>query len=96
MKAHPEPPALCPVCGTSVPRTASACPGCGADERTGWSEDATAGDGLNLPDEEFDYDAFVAREFHGRDRRSSRNTAWGVVAVVALLAFLVFICRAFF
>ena len=48
------PPVECPVCGEVVPRTARACPGCGADERSGWNEEATRYDGLDLPDEAAD------------------------------------------
>ena len=42
-------PEVCPNCGAAVPRKAKACPGCGADETTGWSEAAYA-DNLDLPD----------------------------------------------
>lgn len=48
------PPDHCPVCGESVPGTAKACPGCGADERTGWNEEATRYDGLDLPGDDRD------------------------------------------
>jgi predicted nucleic acid-binding Zn ribbon protein len=48
------PPTECPVCGDAVPRGAKSCPGCGADERTGWNEYTTRYDGLDLPDEAFD------------------------------------------
>lgn len=51
MSAHVPAPEQCPVCGASVPRAARACPECGADERSGWNEDATRYDGLDLPDE---------------------------------------------
>lgn len=47
------PPTECPVCGETVPRGAKACPGCGADERSGWNDDDTRYDGLDLPDEAF-------------------------------------------
>ena len=47
-------PDSCPVCGEPVPRGAKACPHCGADERSGWNEDATRYDGLDLPDEAFE------------------------------------------
>ena len=48
-----NPPAECPVCGADVPPHARACPACGADERTGWDEEASAYDGLDLPDSAF-------------------------------------------
>ena len=51
-------PEVCPVCGEDVPRGMAACPECGADDRSGWREGAAAADGLDLPDEEFDYDKF--------------------------------------
>ena len=57
-------PDICPNCGAEVPPGAKACPECGSDERTGWSEKAGY-DNLNLPDEDFDYDDFVKREFNG-------------------------------
>lgn len=40
----------CPVCGQEVRGDALACPGCGSDDETGWSED-TEYDGVDLPDE---------------------------------------------
>ncbi|MGB0766772.1 MAG: hypothetical protein ACPGYV_03580 [Phycisphaeraceae bacterium] len=42
----------CPICGEVVRARALACPGCGADDETGWSEDAEY-DGVDLPDEAF-------------------------------------------
>ena len=45
-----KPPANCPVCGEEVSPNAKACHGCGADERSGWKEDAHLYDGLDLPD----------------------------------------------
>ena len=39
----------CPNCGEPVPAGALACPACGADHETGWSED-TVYDDLDLPD----------------------------------------------
>ena len=81
---------ICPNCGASVPPRARACPDCGADETTGWSSAARYG-GLDLPDETFDYDEFVQREFGGKPRRvtpSGVHPFWWVVAVLALAAFL--------
>ena len=78
--------AVCPVCGADVPPNAKSCPECGACEKSGWSDDA-ADDGLGLPDENFDYDHFVADEFGGGVRKSGMERFWWFAAVVVLLAF---------
>src|SRR6476660_7035018 len=77
-------PEICPNCGAEVPPKAKACPECGSDEHTGWSEAALSG-GLDLPDEEFDYNDFVKREF-GRKSPMPRGVHWfwWVVAIVVL------------
>jgi hypothetical protein len=79
-------PETCPNCGADVPPKAKACPECGSDESTGWSDDAHA-HSLDLPDENFDYDEFVQREF-SKPKRSKRQTFWWVVAVILLLLML--------
>ena len=79
-------PETCPNCGADVPRNAKACPDCGSDESTGWSENAHA-QSLDLPDEEFNYDEFVQREF-GKAKRSPRQIFWWVVAVILLVLML--------
>ena len=86
-------PEICPNCGAEVPRKARACPECGANEATGWSEDARAS-GLDLPDESFDYDDFVKREF-GEKSPVPRGVAWywWVVALALAVAFIVFWLR---
>jgi hypothetical protein len=53
----------CPVCGEDVPAKAKACPHCGACEKSGWNEEASGADGLDLPDNDFDYEKFTAEEF---------------------------------
>lgn len=80
----PAPP-VCPVCGAEVPEKARACPDCGADHQTGWNEEAAAGDGLDLPDQEFDYDAFVKREFGGVRKPASAKQVWLVALSVAVI-----------
>jgi hypothetical protein len=83
-------PQVCPCCGAEVPRTAKACPECGADEKTGWSEAGGTGD-LDLPDENFDYEDFVKREFGGGKKSPVPHGIhwfWWVVAVIVLIAFL--------
>jgi hypothetical protein len=72
---------ICPVCGESVPGNSKSCPECGACEKTGWSADA-ASDGLDLPDDDFDYDSFVAREFGGKEKTSRKKQFWRFAAVV--------------
>jgi len=46
------PPDECANCGAPIPRSARACPECGADERSGWREPDPY-DGLNLPAEAY-------------------------------------------
>ncbi len=83
---------VCPNCGAEVPANAKACPECGSDEQTGWSEQAQSS-GLDLPDEQFDYDDYVKREF-GAKTPVPRGVHWfwwlvGIAVLVAcLLLFL--------
>jgi hypothetical protein len=82
------PPEICPNCGAEVPPQAKACPECGADEETGWSEAART-DGLDLPDDNFDYDDFVKREFGSPNPvPRSIHWFWWVVGLLALGAFV--------
>jgi predicted nucleic acid-binding Zn ribbon protein len=79
---------ICPVCGATVPAKAKACPECGADEKTGWS-DQTVYDGTGIEDpDEFDYDEFVRREFGAGQRRSRRAWLWWITAAVILALIL--------
>lgn len=84
------PPEICPQCGAEVPRKALACPECGSDYETGWSEEATA-QRLDLPDDNFDYDEFVKKEF-GEEKKEIRPRGipmiWWIVAIALLLALL--------
>ena len=84
------PPEICPNCGAEVPPAARACPGCGADEQTGWSEDAHVG-ALDLPDDSFNYDQFVEEEF-GKKKivRRGLHWFWWLVAV-AILGWLLYV-----
>ena len=82
------PPEVCHLCGAEVPRNAKACPECGSDELTGWSEHAAAGD-LGLPDEEFDYERFVGEEFGKPGARAhGLRWLWWVVALGIVAALL--------
>ncbi len=87
-------PSECPVCGHAVPRKALACPNCGADERSGWNEDDTRYDGLDLPDSAYDDEAdgnpFTAssRSRRPAPRRSGPHPFWWIVALVLVLLFV--------
>jgi hypothetical protein len=77
-----------------LPPNARACPECGADEATGWSDRAQA-QRLGLPDDDFDYDEFVKGEFGEGQRRTADRLkppgmrwVWWVVAVLLLLGFV--------
>jgi hypothetical protein len=64
-----------------VPAGALACPECGADDQTGWSED-TAYDDLDLP----------ARAGEEPPRLSSRKQRfWRGVAIVVIMVILVLV-----
>jgi uncharacterized membrane protein YvbJ len=83
-------PEECPNCGAEVPPNAKACPECGSDESTGWSDSAHA-DHLGIPDENFDYDKFVEEEFgDGKSKGSGLKIFWGIVIgiiVILLVAY---------
>jgi hypothetical protein len=84
---HFKPPGNCPVCHEHVPRKALACPSCGACGRSGWNLGDAVYDGVDLPNESFDYDAFLAQEFGGKRavKQSAKQWWWWI----ALLMFLV-------
>jgi hypothetical protein len=82
-------PQSCPNCGAEVPPNAKACPECGSDETTGWSENARIG-GLNLPDENFDYNECIQREF-GKKKSApvpGMKMFWWFAALLTTLAML--------
>jgi hypothetical protein len=80
----------CPHCGEEIARKAKACPYCGSDESTGWSE-GTYLDGIDLSDDE-SYKEAHANEF-GSDVQWWRQRLWIVVTAVVILA--IFIAGAF-
>ncbi len=86
-------PETCPNCGAIVPRKAKACPECGADEKTGWSDSASA-DRLGIPDESFDYERFVAEEFDTRSPKPRGvHWVWWLTALLLVVLFLFFWSR---
>jgi len=78
-------PFVCPICGKRVPPNAKACPSCGACDKTGWNEDATAADGLDLRDEDFDYEKFKQEEFGTPRKSGGMKWVWWITALILLL-----------
>lgn len=78
-------PEVCPVCGEDVPRNALACPECGADERSGWREDAASYDGVDLPDD-FDDDGYVREEFGTPIKPKGISAFWWIAAILLIIA----------
>lgn len=85
-----------------MPRGQKACDSCGACDQTAWKGDSHVYDGLDLPDdqEDFDYDDFIQREF-GTSPSGKKRLRWNkeifvrVVAAILLAAMLAgFIVRA--
>ena len=87
----------CPFCDRDV-RVGKPCPGCAKKHKPAprpkkpWEQDASA-DGLDLPDGEFDYDDFIAREF-GKSPHRQLGVKWywwllGVVVIAGMIAGLI-------
>jgi uncharacterized membrane protein YvbJ len=86
-------PEVCPNCGAEVPPNARACPECGSCEETGWSQRAETDHlGLPEPEEEFNYDDFVKREF-GDDKPVPRGIKWywWLVAVALVVLMMIWL-----
>jgi predicted nucleic acid-binding Zn ribbon protein len=88
---------VCPVCGADVPAHARACPWCGADERTGWNEEMTRYDGMDLPEEAFDYDEALRDEgLKPRHRPKGVRFFWWLAGIGLLLAIVALVAHAAF
>ena len=87
------PPETCPNCGANVPPRAKACPDCGSDDATGWSEKSYA-DNLGLPDDNFNYEKFVQEEFgSARAKPHGLHWVWWLTALGLVLLFAFFFFR---
>ena len=78
------------MCGEWVRKGQAACEECGSCANSGWGMGDDLG-GVDLPDDDFDYDAFIEREFGGGSERKLGEGRWAGVfwwaAVLVLLAF---------
>lgn len=91
----------CPFCDREA-RVGQPCPGCAKKKKPSkkpakksWEQDA-AHDGLDLPDDDFDYDEFVAREFgKAPHHRIGVKWYWWLLGVAALAAMLAGLLRGF-
>jgi hypothetical protein len=84
-----EAPKECPICGEDVPKGARACPHCGADERTGWAEETTRYDGVDLPDEAFDYNEALRGEGLEAERVPKHVPVFSWFVAILLAAVLI-------
>lgn len=82
---------ICPGCGSELKVGSVGCPKCSPprkrrkDPRRSWDQ-ASAYDGLDLPDEDFDHADFTAREFgQTPHRKIGIRWYWWVTAIVLLV-----------
>ena len=78
-------PEVCPVCGEELPRTALACPECGADHNSGWRDEAHIYDAVDVGDEDFDYEEFVRGEFGNVTKPAGVKTIWWITGIFLLV-----------
>jgi hypothetical protein len=85
---------ICPFCDREV-RVGEPCAGCAekakkvAKPKKSWQQDKSL-DGLDLPDDDFNYDEFVAREF-GKAPHRALGLKWywwllGIVVLAGMIA----------
>ena len=82
---------VCPTCGHEA-RVGHPCPGCvrksGKPKKRSWKQDPAA-EGLDLPDNDFNYQNFVAREFGKAPHRALRiRWYWWALAVALLVGMI--------
>ena len=86
----------CPVCGAQVKEGAPACPHCGSDERTGWSDTAYLQQlGVSPDYDEEAYQETIEREIAPSKSRFSiaRLLTGAVVTVMVIVFFFTYIAH---
>ncbi len=80
----PKETVACVYCGEQIDANASACPHCGSDENTGWSEE-TYLDGIDFVDED-QYEEIREQEF---GNKRIPFPVWHIITGIVLLAIIV-------
>src|SRR5271169_3190467 len=78
----------CPVCGKDVPAKAKACPHCGACDKSGWNEEMSIYDGIDLPDGDFDREISPEEGIRHPYRLRGKRLIWWITGVVLTLVIL--------
>ena len=90
---------LCPKCGHEVKVGNSHCPNCPPPKKRrkksspkSWEQDESL-DGLDLPDNDFDYDEFITREFKQGAPHKQIGIAWywWATGIALITGFLIFV-----
>jgi uncharacterized membrane protein YvbJ len=76
----------CPHCQEDINKNAAACPHCGSDEMTGWSEKNYL-DEIDLPDED-DYEEIRQNEFEDEKKKAANRTWIIITGAIVLVVFL--------
>ncbi len=65
---------------------AKSCPDCGACEKSGWNEEESSYDGLDLPGEDdFDYEKFKEEEFGEPRKAAGIPRFWKITAFIMVI-----------
>lgn len=95
---------ICPGCGAELRVGVRGCPPCSKPRRRKpkpkvprrpW-EQHSSHDGLDLPDDDFDYDEFVSKEFGRAPHRTVPIQWYWWLTAIVLLALMVFGVRLLF
>ena len=92
-KNHTAETIPCALCGQEISRSARACPWCGSDEKTGWS-DNTYLDGLSLGADQEEYEDLKEQEFGGDSKPHHKQLIIPLIALGVLIAMVAgLLCR---
>lgn len=78
---------ICPHCDALVPGNARACPECGSDEETGWSDDAKL-NRLGIPTQSHFSDEDYNDILPGRPRIQRKNRTGDVIRIALIVLLL--------